>query len=67
MNRQGYPSLADVEQADQTQLIRWVRYLPSPDDDNRPILERILERQAKLREGDQAGYIQASKDVGWDG
>ena len=67
MNRQGYPTMEDVEVADQTQLMRWVRYLPSPNDDNRPILVRILERQAELCESDPAGHTQASKDVGWDG
>lgn len=63
----GYPTLAQVEEAGQAELIRWTRYLPSPSDADRPTLERILERLRTVREEDPDGHVAASKAVGWDG
>ena len=58
-----YPTMAEVEAATRYQLLRWTRYLPSPDDEHRPILERIMARQK------ETGGItpELSKKVGWDG
>ncbi len=39
-----YPTLERVEEASREQLARWQLELPSPDDDHRPILERIMVR-----------------------
>lgn len=67
MPSQGYPSMEEVHKAGQTQLMRWSRYLPSPNDANRPIMAHIIKRQQALREANPAGYTHASKDVGFQG
>lgn len=59
-----YPTLAEVEQASVDQLVAWNRYLPSPSDASRPVLERIIERLGEARQEDR---VAASKAVGWDG
>lgn len=59
---QGYPTLPEVEDADARQLVWWVRYLPSPTDENRPTLIRIIERRNALPEAER---VAASKAVGW--
>lgn len=64
---QGYPKMWEVEQAGQQQLMRWARHLPSPNDDNREIMDAILARQSALRAVNPDGYTQASKDVGFQG
>ena len=58
-----YPTLEQVESADQMTLCRWYRFLPSPDTDERlVILNRILERCS-----DGGGFTpEISKAIGWD-
>lgn len=60
----GYPSAGQIEAAGLDSLIWWMRFLPSPSDDDRPKMERILERAADLRGRDGAGWVAASKRVG---
>ena len=57
-----YPTMAQVESADRVQLLRWTRFLPSPSDEKRKVLNRILARQQAT------GGItpEISKQVGWD-
>lgn len=59
----GYPTMDEVEGADLRQLLAWTRGLPSPDDEHRPILERILKRLGEEREKDPGGYVAASKSL----
>jgi hypothetical protein len=58
-----YPTMDEVERADAVSLTRWVRYLPSPTDAQRDIMDRIIARRQALSDGDK---IAASKEVGWD-
>lgn len=62
---QGYPTLAQVAAADQRQLLAWSRFLPSPTDENRQVLDAILLRSRELRTADPAAFTAASKAVGW--
>lgn len=59
----GYPTMEQVENADVRALLGWTRGLPSPDDEHRPILERILERLAEKRAEDPGAYVAASKSL----
>lgn len=67
MNSQGYPPMWEVAQAGQEQLMRWTRYLPSPNDDNRLVMEFILKRQTELKKSNPLGHVAASKRVGFEG
>lgn len=58
-----YPTLEAVDQADAVQIVGWYRFLPSPTDDKRPIMDRIVERFQAL---DPEERTRASKQVGWD-
>lgn len=58
----GYPTPDQVESASAEALQRWVRYLPSPTDEQRPTMERILARYSEL---DADARVAASKRVGW--
>ncbi|MDQ1584537.1 MAG: hypothetical protein QOF36_2591 [Microbacteriaceae bacterium] len=58
-----YPTAEQVEAADVRQLLGWVRGLPSPDDEHRPLLDRIIERMQALREQDPSAYVSASKSL----
>jgi hypothetical protein len=60
---QGYPSPEHVEAADVRSLLGWVRGLPSPTDENRPLLDRILVRLREEREKDNGAYVAASKSL----
>lgn len=60
---QGYPSAAQVEHADVRQLLGWTRGLPSPIDENRPLLDRIVIRLGEEREKDNGAYVAASKSL----
>jgi hypothetical protein len=57
----GYPTVAQVDAAGVFDLLRWTRTLPSPDDEHRPVLERILKRLGEEREKDNDAYVAASK------
>jgi hypothetical protein len=57
----GYPTMEEVEAAGVFDLLRWTRSLPSPDDEHRPILERILFRLGEERAKDNDAYVAASK------
>lgn len=71
-----YPTIEDVQKADQLQLCRWLRFLQSPGlsaigrsdfysvmDHEAAILNRIMERSI---EG--GGFTpQISKAIGWEG
>lgn len=59
----GYPTAEQVEAADVRQLLGWTRGLPSPDDESRPTLDRILVRLAAEREKDNGAYVAASKSL----
>lgn len=59
----GYPTLEEVEGADVRQLLAWTRGLPSPDDEHRPILGRILMRLRDERAKDPDAYVAASKSL----
>lgn len=59
-----YPSPQAIEAAGMQQLLSWQRFLPSPNDEQRPRLERIMARLAAMREQDPDGYVKASKAVG---
>ena len=61
----GYPTFEEVERAGIYALTSWMRFLPSPDDEARPILDLIMERYKDVKASDRAAAIQASKDVGW--
>lgn len=58
-----YPTMAEVEQADPVSLTRWVRFLPSPDDAQRDIMDAIIKRRQALSDPVK---IAASKAVGWE-
>ncbi len=59
--RMDYPTMIAVEVADRVQLLRWSRYLSSPDEHQRPIMDRICKRQQE-----SGGVTPAlSKAVGW--
>lgn len=58
-----WPTPAEVEAADMRQLLAWVRYLPSPGDVDRPVLDRIVVRLREKRVADPAGYTAASKSL----
>lgn len=58
-----YPTMEEVERADREQLAKWVRFLPSPDDEpKRAILNEVL-RRFQLAGGWSSDI---SKKVGWD-
>lgn len=61
----GWPTMAEVEQADVRQLLGWNRFLPSPTDEERPAATRAFERLGELQEADPAAFTAASKDLGW--
>lgn len=57
-----FPTTQQVEGASHEQLARWMRYLPSADDNDRPTQELIYARFKAL-----GGWNPAlSKAVGWD-
>ena len=61
-----YPTLAQVESASLTDLVRWQRFLPSPIDENqRAAIERVGRRIAAQRANDPAAFTAASKTVGY--
>jgi hypothetical protein len=61
MDRNRYPTMDQVNLASRVQICTWYRFLPSPDDEHRPILERIIERFKEL-----GGFTpEISKRVGW--
>lgn len=63
----GFPTPEQVEAAGMERLLHWNRFLPGPkDDDDVEALRLIVERLAKLRDADAAGYVAASKSIGWD-
>lgn len=57
-----YPTMEQVEEASAVDIVRWLRHLPSPDDEHRPILDRIIERNRALTDEER---VAASKTVGW--
>lgn len=60
-----YPTSDEIERAGLETLVVWNRYLPSPTDEQRPILERIVARYRDLAEQDPAAAVRASRRVGW--
>lgn len=59
-----YPTLEQVDEADAVTIVGWYRFLPSPTDDKRPIMDRIVARFQALPQEERTA---ASKQVGWDG
>ena len=59
-----YPTMEQVEAADIVALTSWVRRLPSPDDDDRPVLERIMARYHAAKISNPSAAVAASKAVG---
>lgn len=57
-----YPTMEQVEAASAVELVGWLRFLPSPTDEQRPVLERIIERRNALPADER---VAASKAVGW--
>lgn len=56
-----YPTMEEVLHADHEQLARWSRFLPSADDNDRPIQYEIHDRFAA-----RGGWNSAlSKKIGW--
>ena len=61
-----YPTVEQVNAADQRQLLSWTRFLPSPSDDAQiEVLNVAMDRQAELREANPAEFVAASKSLGW--
>lgn len=60
-----WPSMEEVEAADVVALLRWNRFLPSPDDDERPAAQRAFERLGELKAKDPGAFVAASKGIGW--
>ena len=56
-----YPTVEAVEDATPRQLIVWLRFLPSPTDEQRPAMDLIVNRWQAL---DQTTRTTASKSVG---
>lgn len=57
----GYPTEEQVEAADAVDLQRWLRYLPSPTDAERPVMDRIIACWQVLPRDER---VAASKAVG---
>lgn len=62
---QGYPTRRQVEVAGLIGLTGWLRWLPSPNDENREIMDLIVRRHGELKAADPAAAVHASKVVGW--
>jgi hypothetical protein len=58
-----YPTMEQVKTASAFSVTYWIRHLPSPTDEQRPIMEAIIERRSEFTDEER---IRASKDVGWD-
>lgn len=65
MTAHGYPTMGQVEAAGANQLMRWNRYLASPDDEEYPVMAKIVNRLSAVRRDDPDAYVRASKEVGW--
>ena len=72
-----YPTIIEVEEADQKQLCRWHRFLPSPGtralDSTLENFEEICSREAKImdrieeRFKEGGGFTpELSKEIGWE-
>lgn len=63
-----WPTLAEVRKCESVEAcLRWNRFLPSPTDESKvEIINAVIKRLAVLRKGDLAGYVEASKRLGWD-
>lgn len=57
-----YPTIEQVDAASAEDVVRWVRFLPSPNDEQRPIMDRIVKRNRELPDEER---VKASKAVGW--
>jgi hypothetical protein len=57
-----YPALDEVKEASPTDIVRWVRFLPSPTDAQRPIAAAIHHAYSLIPTAD---LTLASKAVGW--
>lgn len=62
---QSYPTMDQVEKAEIFSLTTWIRFLPSPSDENRPVMERIVERFREIKRADPGAVVAASKEVDW--
>jgi hypothetical protein len=56
--------MQDVEAGTPVQLPAWMRFLPSPDGAQRPVMQRIFDRYTAGRDADLSAFIAASKRVG---
>lgn len=63
-----WPSLAQVEESTNVEaVLRWNRFLPSPRNDAQvKIIDAVIAKLAALRAEDNAAFVQASKNLGWD-
>lgn len=59
----GYPTLEQVGNADVYNITRWLRFLPSPVDEDRPVMDAIIAKRGTFTDAER---VRASKDVGWD-
>jgi hypothetical protein len=61
-----YPKLEDIDKASVDDIVRWNRFLPSPDTSEKvEIINRIVERFRGIQQDDPGGLTAASKRVGW--
>lgn len=62
-----YPTLNEVQNGGPIELQRWMRFLPSPTDEQRSIMELIVDRYLEMKQKDPGAMVTASKAVGFDG
>lgn len=63
-----WPTVEEVEACENVETcLRWNRFLPRPTKDvHIDVIDAVVKRLGKLRERDNAAYVRASKNLGWD-
>ena len=61
------PTVKEIEAAGLEALLRWNRFLPSPQNDGEvAALNLIVERLGEKRVANPTGWVTASKAIGWE-
>lgn len=63
-----WPTLEEVGACEDVETcLRWNRFLPRPQDDEQVgVINAVVRRLGILRSRDNAAYVRASKNLGWD-